>query len=76
MVTANVSTIKGGAMNEVSVIKSLRLGEIAYENRLPCINFVQSVGLPSRILMFGAEQRRGASLHASSSPLSLLLFLL
>lgn len=43
MVTASVSTIKGGAMNEVSVMKSLRLGEIAFENRLPCISLIQSV---------------------------------
>jgi acetyl-CoA carboxylase carboxyltransferase component len=43
MVSASVSTIKGGAMNEISVMKSLRLSEIAYENRLPCISLIQSV---------------------------------
>lgn len=45
MVSASVSTIKGGAMNEISVMKSLRLSEIAYENRLPCIALIQSVRL-------------------------------
>lgn len=48
MVSASVSTIKGGAMNEVSVMKSLRLSEIAYENRLPCIALIQSAGADLR----------------------------
>jgi len=70
MVTANVSTIKGGAMNEVSVIKSLRLGEIAYENRLPCINFVQSAGADlrqqDRVFHVGGASFRGLAKRAKA----------
>lgn len=55
MVTASVSTIKGGAMNEISVIKSLRLGEIAYENRLPCISLIQSVRAPVLAFFFQTD---------------------
>lgn len=43
MVTANVPTLAGGAINEVSVQKSARLHTICMENRLPCINLTQSV---------------------------------
>jgi acetyl-CoA carboxylase carboxyltransferase component len=44
MVTASVPTLDGGAMNEMSVKKSLRLNEIVEENRLPCISLVQTAG--------------------------------
>jgi acetyl-CoA carboxylase carboxyltransferase component len=48
MVSASVSTIKGGAMNKTSVIKSQRLAEIAIENRLPSISLIQSAGADLR----------------------------
>ena len=43
LISANIPTIKGGAMNEAGVLKSLRLAQIAMENRLPRLAFVQSV---------------------------------
>lgn len=43
MVMANVPTIKGGTVTRVAVEKGKRLAEIIRENRLPVINFVQSV---------------------------------
>jgi acetyl-CoA carboxylase carboxyltransferase component len=43
MLTANVPTQSGGAINEVSVQKSARLHTICVENRLPMITLTQSV---------------------------------
>eukprot|EP01100_Stratorugosa_tubuloviscum_P003582 TRINITY_DN186_c0_g2_i1.p1 TRINITY_DN186_c0_g2~~TRINITY_DN186_c0_g2_i1.p1 ORF type:complete len:569 (-),score=297.49 TRINITY_DN186_c0_g2_i1:13-1674(-) len=44
MVSASVPTIKGGAINEISVLKSLRAAQIAIENCLPCISLIQTAG--------------------------------
>ncbi len=44
LITANVGTEKGGAIDSPTLQKSLRLAEIARENRLPTINFVESGG--------------------------------
>jgi len=44
LVIANDSTIKGGAMSELSVVKSRRLAEVAQSNRLPSINLTESAG--------------------------------
>jgi acetyl-CoA carboxylase carboxyltransferase component len=44
MVSANVSTIKGGSINYVTLEKSRRIAEIAFENRLPSITLLQSGG--------------------------------
>lgn len=44
LITANVGTEKGGAIDGPTLQKSLRLAEIARENRLPTINFVESGG--------------------------------
>ncbi len=54
LINATESTIKGGAMNEYSVLKSRRLAEIAQENRLPSINLVESAGadLPNQSKIF------------------------
>lgn len=43
MVIASVPTLAGGSMNEASVLKGGRLGQIIYENGLPVINLQQSV---------------------------------
>jgi acyl-CoA carboxylase subunit beta len=43
MITANVPTLSGGAINEVSVLKGIRTHTICMENRLPCINLTQTV---------------------------------
>ena len=63
MITANDPTVKGGAVNELGVQKSLRLGEIAVENGLPAISLTQSAGadLPnqSKIFVPGGATFRG-----------------
>ncbi len=44
MIISNVGTNKGGTVDYTTLQKSLRLSEIALENRLPSINFVESGG--------------------------------
>jgi acetyl-CoA carboxylase carboxyltransferase component len=45
MVSASVSTLKGGSVNKVSLQKGARLAEIAWANNLPSINLNESVRL-------------------------------
>lgn len=54
MITSNVGTEKGGAIDLPTLQKSLRLNEIAIENELPVINFVESAGanLPEQAKIF------------------------
>ena len=54
MVVSNVGTNKGGSVNLPTLNKSLRLGEIAFENDLPMINLVESAGadLPEQAKIF------------------------
>lgn len=54
LITSNVATVDGGAMNEATVIKGGRLGEIGLENRIPSISLVQSAGanLPQQFRVF------------------------
>jgi acetyl-CoA carboxylase carboxyltransferase component len=54
MVISNVGTNKGGAVNLPTLHKSLRLGEIAFENDLPMVNLVESAGadLPEQAKIF------------------------
>ncbi|CAG8496695.1 877_t:CDS:10 [Paraglomus occultum] len=44
MITANVPTMHGGSSNEVSVSKAARINAIAWENRLPLIQLIQTGG--------------------------------
>lgn len=44
VVSANVATMAGGAMNETSALKGGRLHQIAIQNKLPTVTFVQSAG--------------------------------
>jgi geranyl-CoA carboxylase beta subunit len=44
LVTASDSAIKGGAISPMGLRKSLRAQEIAGQNRLPCVNLVESAG--------------------------------
>ncbi|KAI3649502.1 hypothetical protein MP228_005134 [Amoeboaphelidium protococcarum] len=44
MISANVATMAGGAINEAAVMKTARLHQICVENRLPSINLTQSAG--------------------------------
>lgn len=54
LVTANVGTNKGGAIDYATLQKGLRINEIALENRLPVINLVESAGanLPEQEKIF------------------------
>jgi acetyl-CoA carboxylase carboxyltransferase component len=54
MITANVGTNKGGAIDIASLRKALRIAEIGIENNLPAINLVESAGanLPDQAQIF------------------------
>ncbi|MCK6570869.1 acyl-CoA carboxylase subunit beta [Myxococcota bacterium] len=54
MIACTEATVKGGAMNEYSVMKSRRLAEISEENRLPAIHLIESAGadLPNQSRIF------------------------
>jgi len=54
MVSASEATVKGGAVTELGVAKSARLGEIAAHNRLPAISLIESAGadLPNQSKIF------------------------
>ncbi|TAF63090.1 MAG: acyl-CoA carboxylase subunit beta [Cytophagales bacterium] len=54
MIISNVGTNKGGTVDYITLQKSLRLSEIALENQLPVINFVESGGanLPEQAKIF------------------------
>ena len=62
MITSNVATNKGGAIDYATLRKSIRIGEIAMENGLPTINLVESAGanLPEqeKIFNFGGTTFR------------------
>ncbi|HEY1557970.1 MAG TPA: carboxyl transferase domain-containing protein [Kofleriaceae bacterium] len=44
VITANESTVKGGAFSEMTGAKSARLAEVAEQNRMPSISLVESAG--------------------------------
>jgi acetyl-CoA carboxylase carboxyltransferase component len=54
MITANVGTNKGGAIDIATLKKALRISEIGVENNLPAINLVESAGanLPDQAQVF------------------------
>ena len=54
LITASEATVKGGAMSELSVVKSMRLSDIAEENRLPSVSLIESAGadLPNQSKIF------------------------
>jgi acetyl-CoA carboxylase carboxyltransferase component len=54
LVSGNDSTVKGGSMSELSVVKSRRLAEVALANRLPSITLTESGGadLPNQDKIF------------------------
>lgn len=54
LVISNVGSNKGGAVNLATLQKSLRLGDIAFENELPVIHLVESAGadLPEQAKIF------------------------
>ena len=54
LITASESTVKGGAISELSASKSGRLSDIAEHNRLPSISMIESAGadLPNQSKIF------------------------
>ena len=44
LIFVNDATVKGGAVYPMTLQKSLRAQQIAFENRLPCISLVESAG--------------------------------
>jgi acetyl-CoA carboxylase carboxyltransferase component len=54
LITANDPTVRGGASNPWTLRKAFRASDIAYQNRLPTINLVESGGadLPSQKEIF------------------------
>jgi acetyl-CoA carboxylase carboxyltransferase component len=54
LITANDSTVKGGAVSELSVVKTRRLADIALANRLPTVTLTESGGadLPNQDRIF------------------------
>jgi acyl-CoA carboxylase subunit beta len=54
LITANDSTVKGGAISEMTAWKSGRCNDIAEQNRLPTISLIESAGadLPNQSKIF------------------------
>ena len=54
LIGANVGTLKGGSIDVSTLKKSLRINKIAYDNKLPVINIVESGGanLPDQAQIF------------------------
>ncbi len=54
LITASESTVKGGAISELSAWKSGRLSDVATHNRLPAISMIESAGadLPNQSKIF------------------------
>ena len=59
MINSNVGTRKGGSVDYSTVAKSLRIGDISIENKLPSINLVESGGanLPDQARCFNIGGR-------------------
>jgi acyl-CoA carboxylase subunit beta len=62
LITANIGTIKGGAIDYITLQKGFRVNEIAKENKLPVINLVESAGAnlteQAQIFNFGGASFR------------------
>ena len=54
VITANDSTVKGGAISELTAAKSGRCNDVAEQNRLPSISLIESAGadLPNQSKIF------------------------
>mmetsp|Transcript_17250 Transcript_17250/g.23939 ORF Transcript_17250/g.23939 Transcript_17250/m.23939 type:complete len:545 (+) Transcript_17250:194-1828(+) len=68
LITASVSTLKGGSIDESGLIKGTRLAEIAMENHLPAIGMVQSAGAnlsqQSKVFHKGGQTFRDLALRS------------
>lgn len=62
IITANIGTVKGGAVDYITLQKGFRVNEIASQNRLPVINLVESAGAnlaeQAQIFNFGGASFR------------------
>jgi acetyl-CoA carboxylase carboxyltransferase component len=79
MVSASESTIQGGAIGPIGLRKSSRIGEIAWENRLPSVHLIESAGadLPNQAEIFvpgGAGFRHITQRSAARLPTISLVF--
>ena len=79
LVSASEATIQGGAIGPVGLRKSTRVGEIAWENRLPAVHLIESAGadLPNQAEIFvpgGAGFRHIAQRSAARLPTVSLVF--
>jgi acetyl-CoA carboxylase carboxyltransferase component len=79
LVTASDPTVRGGASNPWTLKKALRANEIAFANRLPVVNLVESGGadLPSQKEIFipgGALFRDLTRLSAAGIPTVAVVF--
>jgi acetyl-CoA carboxylase carboxyltransferase component len=79
VITANDPTVRGGASNPWTLKKALRANEIAFANRLPLVNLVESGGadLPSQKEIFipgGALFRDLTRLSAAGIPTVAVVF--
>lgn len=59
VINSNVGTRKGGSVDYATVMKALRVNDITIENKLPCINLVESGGanLPDQARCFNIGGR-------------------
>ncbi|MEU6715270.1 carboxyl transferase domain-containing protein [Nonomuraea sp. NPDC046802] len=79
VITANDPTVRGGASNPWTLKKSLRAADIAFQNRLPYVNLVESGGadLPTQKEIFipgGRIFRDLTRLSAAGIPTVALVF--
>ncbi|GAA4513932.1 carboxyl transferase domain-containing protein [Brevibacterium yomogidense] len=79
MIVANDPTVRGGTSNPWTMRKTLRLKEIAYENRLPLVSLVESGGadLPTQKEVFipgGANFRGLAEFSKAGIPTVAVVF--
>jgi acetyl-CoA carboxylase carboxyltransferase component len=70
LITASESTVKGGAVSEMTAWKSARMSDIAEHNRLPAISMIESAGadLPvqSKIFVPGGRGFRDLTRRSQS----------
>lgn len=59
LVTSSIPTIEGGSINAITVLKGMRIADIAFKNNLPSIAFTQTAGasLPQQFRVFHAGGR-------------------
>jgi len=79
LITASECTVKGGAITETGLKKSLRLAEISTQNRLPSITLAESAGadLPNQSKIFtpgGASFRNLTERSKARIPTLCLVF--